>query len=299
MAWFPVGGVEGQCVQQNGAGVSFEQLPCLYPNTLGRFYTRTEMNYDPVIARDWMVNNPWVPILAILLYGVGCTMGRQFFRERTAWNWRRTMALWNLGLSTFSFLGFLRTSPQLLHNILHYTIADNLCFDPESSFGSGSTGLWVQLFCLSKIPELIDTFFIVVHKKPLIFLHWYHHVSVLLYCWHAFVTKAPAGLIFVVMNYAVHALMYFYYFLMAVKCKPKWFNSIWITVAQISQMIVGVITTALGFIMVPKYSGACFLTSDNNAAALIMYGSYLILFLQFFLKRYSVPVKTHKSMKQA
>mmetsp|Transcript_15062 Transcript_15062/g.41701 ORF Transcript_15062/g.41701 Transcript_15062/m.41701 type:complete len:171 (-) Transcript_15062:1033-1545(-) len=152
MAWFPVGGVEGQCVQQNGAGVSFEQLPCLYPNTLGRFYTRTEMNYDPVIARDWMVNNPWVPILAILLYGVGCTMGRQFFRERTAWNWRRTMALWNLGLSTFSFLGFLRTSPQLLHNILHYTIADNLCFDPESSFGSGSTGLWVQLFCLSKIP---------------------------------------------------------------------------------------------------------------------------------------------------
>jgi len=37
----------------------------------------------------------------------------------------------------------------------------------------GATGLWVQLFILSKIPELIDTFFIVQRKRPLIFLHWY------------------------------------------------------------------------------------------------------------------------------
>ena len=73
--------------------------------------------------------------------------------------------------------------------------------------------------------ELIDTYFILIHKKPLILLHWYHHISVLAYCWHSYVTKAPAGIVFCVMNYAVHAIMYFYYFLMAVKRKPKWFNS--------------------------------------------------------------------------
>ena len=103
--------------------------------------------------------------------------------------------------------------------------------------------LWTRsnFFCPScAIRELLDTLFIVIHKKPLIFLHWYHHVTVLLYCWHSYVTKSPAGLFFVVMNYSVHASMYGYYFLMAMKLKPKWFNPIIITCFQISQMIVGV-----------------------------------------------------------
>jgi elongation of very long chain fatty acids protein 6 len=143
--------------------------------------------------------------------------------------------------------------------------------------------------------ELIDTFFIVIHKKPLILLHWYHHISVLLYCWHAYVTKAPAGLFFVTMNYGVHAMMYFYYFLMAVKLKPKWFNSIWITVSQISQMVVGVAVTALGFVLPPQYAKECAIKPENNAAALIMYGSYLLLFVQFFIQRYQVKGGKPKS----
>ena len=74
---------------------------------------------------------------------------------------------------------------------------------------------------------------------------------------------------------------------MAVKAKPKWFKSIWVTVAQISQMVVGVITTVLGFFLGPRYNdGECYLTNDNNAAAMAMYGSYLALFVEFFLERY-------------
>jgi elongation of very long chain fatty acids protein 6 len=80
--------------------------------------------------------------------------------------------------------------------------------------------------------------------------------------------------------------MYFYYFLMAVKMKPKWFNSIWITVSQISQMVVGVAVTVLGFVLTPSYEKECSLSKENNVAALIMYGSYLMLFLEFFFQRY-------------
>jgi elongation of very long chain fatty acids protein 6 len=93
------------------------------------------------------------------------------------------------------------------------------------------------------------------------------------------------------MNYAVHGIMYFYYFLMAVKCKPKWFNSMYITVAQISQMVVGVGTSILGFILAPTYTSECWFTRENNTGAMIMYGSYLALFVQFFLQRYCFTIK--------
>jgi hypothetical protein len=135
--------------------------------------------------------------------------------------------------------------------------------------------------------ELVDTFFIIIHKKKLIFLHWYHHITVLLYCWHSYVTTSPPGIFFVVMNYGVHAIMYFYYCLMACHYKPKWLPPMVITAAQISQMVVGVAVTVLGAIIsMRKGEDACHLRHENNTAAFVMYGSYLFLFAQFFVGRY-------------
>jgi elongation of very long chain fatty acids protein 6 len=138
--------------------------------------------------------------------------------------------------------------------------------------------------------ELLDTFFIVVHKKPLIFLHWYHHITVLLYCWHSYVTHTPSGIFFAQMNYGVHSVMYFYYFLMAIKIKPPW--AMMVTVLQISQMFVGVALTVLNFIFVGSEN--CVISHSNNLAAFLMYGSYLFLFLQFFISRYLVKSKKKK-----
>lgn len=196
------------------------------------------------------------------------------------------MATWNFLLCVFSAVGFLRTAPQLLHNLWTYSLHDNLCLEPRSTYGSGSTGLWIQLFCLSKFPELLDTFFIVIHKKKLIFLHWYHHVTVLLYCWHSYATKSPSGIVFAVMNYAVHSVMYGYYGLMALRLKPRWFNPMLITVFQISQMVVGVAVTILAFYYYSTDTAGCKISAENNSAAFVMYGSYLFLFLQFFVGRY-------------
>merc|ERR1712129_520765 len=100
----------------------------------------------------------------------------------------------------------------------------------------GSTGLWCAVLVLSKFPELFDTFFIIVNKKQLLFLHWYHHITVLLYSWFSYAGKSPTGGFFTGINFSVHALMYFYYFLMTVKLKPKWFQSIYVTIAQLIQM---------------------------------------------------------------
>ena len=127
-------------------------------------------------------------------------------------------------------------------------------------------------------------------------LHWYHHVTVLLCTWYTFVTHCPPGLIYSTINYGVHAVMYFYYFLMAIKCKPKWFNPKWITIAQITQMVVGGSVSVMAFLVVSREG--CWATYENNTGILVMYVSYFFLFLQFFLQRYGFGVKVNAKASQ-
>ena len=127
-----------------------------------------------------------------------------------------------------------------------------------------------------------------MHKKKLIFLHWYHHISVLLFCWAAYAESSPTGIIYCAMNYFVHGIMYFYYFLMAVRSKPKWFKAQWITLLQIAQMVAGIIVTAVGcYVLYVEQPVDCWLSPKNNSAAMVMYGSYFVLFVHFFFMRYS------------
>lgn len=280
-------GVPQECYAVNGIGVEYAEFTCVHPS-LGKFYMPFEKFYDPVPTVTWMQDRPMIPIWACVLYVVGIVAGRTYFASRPAWSWRKLLAFWNLALSVFSWIGAARTAPQLYYNLTTYTLRENLCNDPAALYGSGSTGLWVQLFILSKFPELFDTLFIVIHKKPLIFLHWYHHITVLLYCWHSYVTTSPSGLFFVVMNYSVHAVMYGYYFLMAKKMRPKWFNPMVVTFMQLSQMFIGVGVTIAAFYYYnnPIEGEKCHIQKENNVAAFVMYGSYFYLFLQFFLARY-------------
>lgn len=141
-----------------------------------------------------------------------------------------------------------------------------------------------MLFVFSKAPELIDTVFIVLRKNRLIFLHWYHHVTVLLFCWHSYATRSSAGLYFASMNYGVHALMYFYYFLSATGYKAPWAGLV--TSLQISQMFVGMFVC--GAVATFKYlhGRPCDMSDDNLLWGGIMYASYAALFIFFASEKY-------------
>lgn len=43
---------------------------------------------------------------------------------------------------------------------------------PQETYADNATGVWCVVFAISKIFELADTVFVVLRKKPLIFLHW-------------------------------------------------------------------------------------------------------------------------------
>jgi hypothetical protein len=42
---------------------------------------------------------------------------------------------------------------------------------------------WLFFFNVSKLFEFVDTVFIVLRKRPLMFLHYYHHIVTLGFCW--------------------------------------------------------------------------------------------------------------------
>ena len=58
-----------------------------------------------------------------------------------------------------------RTVPHLLHNIGTLPFKDTVCRTAAASYGEGACGLWVMLFIFSKVPELVDTVFIVFRKS--------------------------------------------------------------------------------------------------------------------------------------
>ncbi len=153
-----------------------------------------------------------------------------------------------------------------------------------------------MLFIYSKVPELVDTVFIVLRKKPLIFLHWYHHITVVLFCWYSYSTMAGSGLYFVSMNYTVHALMYGYYCLQALNACPKSFPAYLITIAQILQMFIGTgVCISCWYYAVKEIP--CYNDKTNLVAGAVMYASYLYLFVEFALKKYLGKGKGKKEKK--
>jgi hypothetical protein len=122
------------------------------PFACSRLSYRFEKKYDPIPVLDWMRDHSMIPVAAVALYAVLIFSGQYAMRNKPAGQWRNTLAVWNLGLSLFSWFGMARTLPQLLHNLSTMSLRDNFCLDPRTTYGSGSTGLWVQLFILSKFP---------------------------------------------------------------------------------------------------------------------------------------------------
>ena len=146
--------------------------------------------------------------------------------------------------------------------------------------------LWSWLFCLSKMPELGDTFFIVLRKQPLIFLHWYHHVTVLLYTWYSCIEISGYSRWFTIVNSFIHSWMYSYYALKAMGFKlPKWF-AMTITILQIAQMFWGIFVTISAYYYAYIAQIQCNVLVKNLTFTTLMYLSYLMLFINFFKQTY-------------
>jgi elongation of very long chain fatty acids protein 6 len=189
------------------------------------------------------------------------------------------LACWSFSLAAFSAYGSVRSVHFLASNMwengFHYSVCSNEFYTHDN------IKRWSALFAFSKLPELIDTVFIVLRKKPLIFLHWYHHVTVLLYTWHCIAERSSSALWFGVMNYTVHAFMYLFYGFVALGVRPSWFAR-YITIIQIAQMVFGMAISLYTLANIPE----CKTSWENGVSSSAMYTSYMFLFVRFYHETY-------------
>jgi len=256
---------------------------------------------DPVAAEEALVfegfawssltGRHWeVPLTATVVYLVAIVLLKRTMRHRPPLRLPTVVMIWNFSLSAFSLCGVYYCVPKLLFGssgLVTEGLYTSVC-SHASVYGHGKPGFFVMLFIYSKLAELVDTFWLLLRKAPVIFLHWYHHVTVLLYCWHAYSFRIGTGLYFAAMNYAVHAVMYFYFGL--TQCGPRGRAiarrfAMGITLLQLAQMVVGIGITLVSLRYLAK-GEICYVFIYNSILGLLMYASYFVLFLQLFLQHY-------------
>jgi len=159
------------------------------------------------------------------------------------------------------------------------------------------SAFWTWMFTLSKVPELGDTVFIVLRKQPLRFLHWYHHVTVLLYTWYSYQQQVSSARWFIVMNYMVHAMMYTYYALRAMKFRIPRPVAMCITSSQLLQMVIGLIINYFSYQALQR-GDSCMVCYDNIKVSLLMYMSYFVLFAHFFYDTYVKSAQTKMASRR-
>jgi len=169
----------------------------------------------------------------IALYYVVVFGGRELMRDRPAFKLNKLFIIHNFYLTAISggLLGLF--IQQLVPSLWKNGLYDNVC---------GRSG-WTQplivlyyLNYLTKYLELLDTVFLVLKKKPLRFLHTYHHGATALLCYTQLVGETSVSWVPITVNLTVHVVMYWYYCQSARGIRVWWKQ--YITMLQISQFVL-------------------------------------------------------------
>lgn len=262
-------------------------------------------NWDPTTFQydynsDVLMSRSNQVALAIATYYFVIFAGREVMNSFTPIRINLLFKTHNLCLSVFSLVLVLLLVEQLVPIIVRHGMFYAIC--SVNSWSQPIVTLY-YLNYLTKYYELLDTVFLVLRKRQLTFLHTYHHGATVLLCFNQLNGRTSVSWVPIVLNLAVHVLMYFYYLLAACGIRVWWKH--WVTRFQIIQFIID-----LGFVYFASYTyfaaaywpelpnmGMC---SGEESAALggcLILTSYLVLFISFYIKNYLTPKATTRPEK--
>ena len=156
---------------------------------------------------------------------------------------------------------------------------------------SGPLIYYLYINYLLKYVELGDTALLALRGKPTEFLHVYHHAITLVLCLTQLRGQTSLQWLIVIMNLFVHIVMYAFYALHTLGYNVWWKR--YLTLLQIVQFVIGIV------VAIPTYciaqlaklgffppSMQCHGDTGSQTFGLCVLLSYLVLFIQFYEKRY-------------
>ncbi|KAJ9617276.1 Fatty acyl-CoA elongase/Polyunsaturated fatty acid specific elongation enzyme [Cladophialophora chaetospira] len=229
-------------------------------------------------------------VIGLVSYYVIIFGGRELMKHRKPFTLNGPFMVHNLYLTIISGGLLVLFIEQLLPTLVRDGVFHAIC-----SYNGGWTKELVVLYYLNyltKYLELIDTVFLVLKKKPLTFLHTYHHGATALLCYTQLVGHTAVSWVPITLNLCVHVVMYWYYFQSARGVRIWWKK--YITIMQIIQFVID-----LGFVYFASYTyftsayfqwmpnyGSCAGEEFAAFAGLIILSSYLLLFISFYFATY-------------
>jgi len=216
-----------------------------------------------------------------------------FMKNRSAYDLRYAVAIHNAILSVMSLIMFVGIILAIFFESRQtmYGFWDSIC-DPHQRVQRSSVAFWEYIFYLSKFYEFFDTVFLVLRKKPLTFLHVYHHFIVLPLFWNFQASHSMAHYFLIITNTFVHIFMYYYFVLSTLGIQVWWKK--YITALQIAQFFFDMMSTAPFLISEPLDIFGC-----TCSVWAIWFGQFVgFTFLILFGKLYNDLYKNKKVLKE-
>ncbi|KAM0474910.1 hypothetical protein ACHAPX_007431 [Trichoderma viride] len=228
----------------------------------------------------------FVAIYYLVIFG-----GRELMRNREPFKLKTLFLIHNFVLTAVSAIILALFIEQLFPTIVRRGVFYAIC---------DSNGGWTQplivlyyMTYLSKYLELLDTVFLFLKKKPLTFLHCYHHGATAVLCYTQLIGSTSVQWVVISLNLFVHVVMYWYYFQSARGVRIWWKE--WVTRLQIIQFVID-----LGFVYFASYTyftftywpwmpnwGSCAGKEFAAFSGIIILSSYLVLFISFYFTTYA------------
>jgi len=278
-------------------------------------YSLYEIEFKPTDVIWFARNHMNLLFMIVFSYFVLVQFGKKVMQSRRPFYgalFDNTLFCWNLFLTVFSIYGATRVVPYVLLGVIYddddapseasllYKVSSLSCRN-TLAVTNGPASLWICLFVFSKVIELIDTLFLVLKKKDVLFLHFFHHLTVLPWAWIELSRESAPSATFAAMNLSVHSVMYCYFAIMSTETGRNHILppteqrgiriAMFITFIQCSQMFCGILVLLLASYVKLYSSLPCNISYESILISFAVYASYLALFLDLANNKYGIALR--------